>query len=271
MHQKTQKTALPVGKAVGSGLALAILAYQVPSLLAAAQLPDWNGYGAADYELYMMATRRWLAGGPFYEPYQLAGAYHITFGAILYPPVALWLFVPFTVLPAVLWWAVPIAVTGWCLYRLRPAPVAWPIMALCLWGPVQIHFVTGNPDLWSMMFVALGTLYRWPAVFAFFKPSVGWVGLFGARDRRWWWALGVFCLMSAAVLPMWSDWLRAILDSQGGGLAYSWQEAPIMLIPIVAWLARPGGRYDLARRPQQQVGTRAERPEDIAREPLITT
>ena len=37
--------------------------------------------------------------------------------------VALWLFVPFTVLPAVLWWAIPIAVTAWAIWRLRPAPV----------------------------------------------------------------------------------------------------------------------------------------------------
>ena len=62
-----------------------------------------------DFLLYRDAAARWLAGGPYFEPYQLAGPYPITAGDVLYPPVALWLFVPFTVLPAVLWWAIPIA------------------------------------------------------------------------------------------------------------------------------------------------------------------
>ena len=42
-------------------------------------------YQGADYQLYMDATARWLSGGPFYEPAQLAGPYPITHGAILYP------------------------------------------------------------------------------------------------------------------------------------------------------------------------------------------
>ncbi len=67
---------------------------------------------AIDYRLYMDATERWLRGGPFYEPYQLAGPYTISAGDILYPPVALWLFVPLSFLPACMWWLVPLGATG---------------------------------------------------------------------------------------------------------------------------------------------------------------
>lgn len=227
-----------------AALSLAILAAQVPTLVRAAGMPDWNGYGATDYELYMAATRRWLEAGVFYHPEQLVSPYTVQVGHVLYPPVALWLFVPFTFLPAVLWWAIPIGVSAWVIWILRPGPIAWPIMALCLWGPVQIHFVSGNPGLWAMMFLALAT--RWPffGPFVAFKATFGPLGLWGNRHRAWWTGLAVLSAMSLAVLPMWSDWIRVLINSRGsGGLLYSWQEAPLMLIPIIAWLARPGGRY----------------------------
>ena len=77
---------------------------------------------AVDYQLYMDAARSWLADGTFYLPYQLAGPYLVTAGDVLYPPYSLVLFVPFTFLPAILWWAVPIAITaGWsCGIVRRP-------------------------------------------------------------------------------------------------------------------------------------------------------
>ncbi len=232
-----------------AALAALILAAQVPNLITVWALPDWNGYGAIDYRLYMAATGEWLATGTFYPPEQLAAPYAVTFGAILYPPIALWLFVPFTLLPAALWWAIPLGVTAWVIWSHGPARIAWPIMALCLWEPVQIHIISGNPGLWSMMFVALAT--RWPAFgpFAFVKASLGVFGLRGIRHRAWWVGLAVFCAMSLAVLPVWLDWVRVLVNSQGtGGLFYSWQEAPMMLLPIIAWLARPGGRYDVPAR-----------------------
>jgi hypothetical protein len=230
-------------------MAVLILAYQVPSIIAVSQMPDWNGYGATDYEMYMAATREWLATGQFYLPHQLQGSYEVLTGVILYPPVALWLFVPFTVLPGFLWWVIPLAVTGWVIWRLRPGPLAWPLMALCLWGPVQIHIVSGNPGLYSMMFLALGLRYPWAAPFAFLKPTIGWVGLWGIRKRAWWVGLAVFCALSLPFLPMWFDWLTVIRNGDdSAGILYSWQVWPMMLLPILAWLARPGGRYDVERR-----------------------
>lgn len=231
---------------VAAALTLLILSYQVPDLIAVSQMPDWNGYAGTDYEMYMEATRRWLAGGSFYLPHQLEGPYPVVVGVILYPPVALWLFVPFTVLPGFMWWAVPIGVTAWVIWSLRPAPVAWPVMALCLWGPVQMHVISGNPGLYSMMFVALAL--RWPffGPFAFLKPQVGFFGVWGIRHRAWWVGLAVLAGLSLLLLPMWFDWLTVVRNGQGsGGIAYSWQVLPMMLIPIIAWLARPGGRYGL--------------------------
>ena len=72
----------------------------------------------------------------------------------LYPPTALYLFVPASLLPRVLWWVVPLAIIGWSLYRLRPAWWAWPSIALAcivpLNGPsVPVALVYGNTLLWT--------------------------------------------------------------------------------------------------------------------------
>ena len=62
-------------------------------------------YVGIDYRLYMDATSHWLSTGAFYAPWQATGSYPLVdqqgfaTGAILYPPVALYLFVPFTLLP----------------------------------------------------------------------------------------------------------------------------------------------------------------------------
>lgn len=231
-------------------LTLVILLSAVPTLLQAWAMPDWNGYGAGDYELYMTASARWLETGVFYEPHQLAGPYAIGLGDILYPPVSLWLFVPFTFLPGFLWWAIPLGVTAWVLWSLRPSPVAWPLMALCVtWEPGYIHVVAGNPVMWSLMAVALATRYPVAAPFALLKASLFPFALFRIDRRAWWVGLAVWCALSLPFLPMWFDWLRVVTNGRApGGLLYSLQEAPLLALPIIAWLYRPGGRYgQLAR------------------------
>ena len=241
---------------MSAAIVAVIAAIQIPVLLEVASRPNWNGYGGIDHDLYMRVASRWLATGVYFEPYQVAGPYAIQHGAVLYPPVALWLFVPFTVLPSILWWAVPLGVTAWVVWRLRPGPLAWPLLAAVLgWQPVQIHIISGNPVLWATMFVALGTLYRWPSVFAFLKPSLGIFALFGSWDRRWWYSAALVAIMSLPFgLHMWVDWSAALLNSRGGGLLYSWQEAPLMLLPLIAWLARPGSRYGFERRARGPLG-----------------
>lgn len=229
-------------------LILSIAVFAVPLLFVAITPNALEQPVGVDYVLYRDAAARWLAGGPFFQPYQLAGPYDISAGDILYPPVGLWLFVPFAILPAplaaVLWWSIPIGITAWAAWRLRPRPQAWPLIALCLaWPTTPLKVWTGNPVIWAVAAVALGTLYRWPSVFALLKPSLFPFALFGANRRSWWLALAVFIAMSLPFGQMWGDWAASVVNSRGGGILYSSLEIPMLLLPIVAWL----GRTDVGR------------------------
>ena len=228
-------------------IATAILVIQLPVLLETARLPNFNGYGGIDYELYMSATRRWLQGGHFYELYQLAGPYVISHGDVLYPPVALWLFVPFVFLPALVWWAIPLAVTLGVVVHLRPSIVVWPLMAACLgWQPAHIHIISGNPVIWAMAAVALGTVYKWPSAFALIKPSLFVFAFFGMRDRAWWLGLGLVALLSVPFLSMW-------LDSALGRPQFARRRH---LLLMARGPAAAAAAHRLARSPTRKVRTR---------------
>jgi hypothetical protein len=199
-----------------------------------------------DFVLYRDAAARWLAGGPYFQPYQLAGPYPIVAGDVLYPPVALWLFVPFAVLPlilaTVLWWAVPIGVTAWSVRRLRPTPAWWPMIAFCIaWPTTLLKLWTGNPVIWSVTALSFGVIYWWPSVFVLLKPSLFPFALFGANRRSWWIALTVFVAMCLPFGSMWSEWVTSLANSTGGGILYSTLEIPMLLLPLAAWLGRSRG------------------------------
>lgn len=216
-------------------VAVVILVFPLIDLLSAAAKPNFNGYGAIDLTMYLEATQRWLAGGSYFEPYQLAGPYPIRMGDVLYPPNALLLFLPFTVLPAILWWVIPLGITAGVLWRLRPAPVAWPFMALCVfWPPFVARIVAGNPVMWVMAAVALGFVVRWAFVGVLLKPSLFPFALLGVRSRSWWVALAIGGIVSLAFGTLWFDWVTALTNSEGGGLLYSLQDIPILLLPIIA-------------------------------------
>ena len=72
------------------------------------------------------------------------------------------------------------------------------------------------------------------------KPSLFPFALFGARSRRWWLALGALVVVSLPFGSLWLDWIHSVLNSEGGGIAYSALEIPILALPIVAWLGRTG-------------------------------
>jgi hypothetical protein len=193
-----------------------------------------------DFRLYQDATARWLASGQFYEPYQLAGPYPISAGDILYPPVALWLFVPFALdggpvldaLQAVVWWALPLGIVAGVVVALRPRPLVWPLIAFCLVNPTTLLKIwTGNPVIWSMaaMAVAVVGASRFAAPFVLLKPSLAPFALFG---------IVVLCLPFGA---MWLDWLSTLRNSQGGGLLYSSLEVFLLLLPLAAWWGRTRG------------------------------
>ena len=196
-----------------------------------------------DFVLYRDVAARWLAGGPYFEPYQLAGPYPIQAGDVLYPPFALWLFVPFAVLPEpvawALWFAVPVAAVAFAIWRLRPRPESWPLIALCLaWPTTLLKTWTGNPVIWCVAALALGTLWAWPSVFVVLKASLSPFALFGAWRRSWWVAAAALVVASLPFGSLWADWVTSVVNSQGGGLLYSSLEVPMLLLPLVAWAWR---------------------------------
>jgi hypothetical protein len=220
-----------------------------------------------DYELYRDVASRWLAGGSYFEPYQLAGPYEIRPGDVLYPPVELWLFVPFAAVSnvawpvaSVLWWLVPGAIVVACVMALRPRPLVWPLIALCLSNPTTLLKIwTGNPVIWSMAAMALAVVgsSRFAAPFVLLKPSLAPFALFGIRHRSWWAGAAALAVLSIPFGPLWLDWVASVVNSRGGGLLYSALEVPILALPLAAWVGRragggssgPGPAESLAREP----------------------
>lgn len=219
---------------VGISIDLALLG----QALAVAYSMDWGG----DFIVLRNAALRWDAGGGFYLPWQFAPYSERIPGNILYPPAALALFLPFTVLPAFLWWLGPLAIVGATVWHWRPNRWAWAGIGICAvsW-PMVIAVHQGNPVMWIAAFVALGT--RWPAYAALvlLKPSLFPFALIGIRHRSWWLVTIILGAMSLALLPMVWDWLTVLGNLHDGrtGPLYSLTEVPIVAIPILAWLGRP--------------------------------
>ncbi len=196
-----------------------------------------------DFGIYRDAAARWLAGDGFYHAYQLAGPYTLSFGDVLYPPPSLVLFVPFTVLPGALWWAIPIAVVAWTVTRLRPAPWALAAIVACLWWPDTSYLlIWGNPALWVVTAIALGTWRPFFSPLAMIKFTLAPAALLNVRRRSWWVGLGVLGAISLAFLPMWPDYVAAIRNLETPSpLTYSFREVPLVAIPWLAWLGRRRG------------------------------
>jgi hypothetical protein len=224
--------------AVATGVLLVMAANNAVTLLTDTR---FTGSLGLDFTIYRDAAARWLHGGFFYYPEQVAGPYNTLTGHIMYPPPALLLFIPFVVLPALLWWVVPVATIAWRIAALRPSPWAWAGIATCLAWPITAKLVyAGNPLLWIVAALALSTRWRWMSVLVLTKPSLLPFALFGIRGRSWWLALGAVAVVSALFLPMWPDWIRVILNARGpsSGLLYSINDVPMMAIPLVAWAGR---------------------------------
>jgi hypothetical protein len=194
----------------------------------------------ADFLGYFNATRTWLDTGSFYLPRQLHGPYLIELGDVLYPPTVLWILVPFTVLPAVLWWVIPLGITTFVIHGWRPSVYWWPLMAAGLAYPDSPYMLQrGTPTIWFVALVAAGLRWRWPGALVLLKPSLLPFALIGIRSRGWWITIGVLTLATLPLLGMVPDWLAAVMDGQGkSGFLYSAKDVPIVLIPVFAWLGR---------------------------------
>ena len=190
-----------------------------------------------DYGIYMRRADDFLAGRGLYLPHQLQGPYHVEIGDSLYPPTLLPLFVLFTVLPAVLWWLIPLGIIGTVIAWHRPAAWAWAIIGLlALTDGVMLTIVKGNPgrvdrsgrcgrhDLASSIRACPGCnrrSRRW--------RSSACAAEAGGSGSPCWWACRSCSFRCGSTMHTRSP-------GRDVGPAYSLTELPFYLIPLVAWL-----------------------------------
>ena len=199
-----------------------------------------------DFAICREYATQWLAGEPYYPAAQLQGPYSPRGGLSLYPPTFLYLMVPFTLLPAVLWWAIPIAIIAHVVWRHRPEPWAWPLIALVLWIPRSQEILTyGNPTMWAAAAVAAGTIWRWPAALVLFKLTLIPFALMGINRRSWWIAVGVLIAISLPFGAMWLDYAAVVSGLQTPLWQYSIVDIPLVSIGVIAWMAADRSRPQL--------------------------
>ena len=231
-----------------------------------------------DYVFYRDIGVGWLQDGSYYLPHQLSGVpYDLApMADVLYPPHALFLFVPLVFVPAIVWWAIPIAVIAYAVWRWRPAPWAWAAMiVLLMWPRANAAFLFGNTDMWMAAGVAAGLIWGWPALILTLKPTLLPFALLGANRRAWWAGSVVLLVVGVAMIPLWLDYVTA-LRTVHIGLDYSLGSLPLVLVPMVAWLGRQaagdrwrstpgpdqGGRGHRRRRPAAEPRERDDRAAD---------
>jgi hypothetical protein len=240
---------------------LGLAAYQLVTL--AATLWGQGLVGSDVLQGYLPGAQRFLDTGSPFTADQLAGPWVLGYHSFIHPPAALPLFLAFLVLPLPLWWIIPIGVTTYAVSRLQPAPWAWPVMAACLvWPRSTGALLFGNSDIWAMAFVAAGAVWGWPIVALAVKPTFVPLALLAVRERRVWIAGTIAAPVMLPFAALWIDWLTVI---RNGGLSWSYSlvNLPLIVMPAVAWGARPQGggaardrRADSAPPPASRPDTR---------------
>jgi hypothetical protein len=144
---------------------IVLLGVAVYIAIALYQIIDGQSAVGADLHYYRFAAQRWLDTGVFYTDRQLVGPYQVqTEVDNLYPPQALFLFVPFLVLPSILWWILPLGLIAYVVWWCRPATWAWPIIALIILFPkTPNQIIYGNTDMWITAAIAAGVPRGSPA------------------------------------------------------------------------------------------------------------
>jgi hypothetical protein len=221
--------------------------------------------GFDDLDGYLAGARRFVETGSPYLPSQVAGPWTLGPHSFIHPPAALALFVPFLVLPAFLWWAIPLGITTFVIIRFWPAPWTWPLKAACLvWPRSSGSLLAGNTDMWAMAFVAAGAMWGWPAALLAVKPTVAPLALIGGRRAL---LAGLIVIaLCAALLPLWIQY-AAVIGNVGVDWTYSLLNLPLVVLPAIAWLGRqppvdavPTGRAPTANRAGRLVPRGGGRP-----------
>lgn len=217
------------------GLTAVLLALAIVELASTAASPWGQGLIASDVTKgYLVGAQRFLDTGTPYSPHQLAGPWALDYHSFIHPPTALILFVPFLVLPLPIWWVLPLGLTIWCVYRLQPAPWAWPLMAACLIWPRSIgSLLAGNTDMWVMAFVASGAVWGWPVAGIAIKPTFAPLAVVAIRRRSAWIAGALTVAFIVLTLPAWRDWI-SVVGNAGLAPEYSLLNLPLALLPVFA-------------------------------------
>ena len=218
-------------------LTIVFLALAAVETIALIRIIDGQQAVGVDLEYYRFVAQRWLDTGVFYTDRQLAGPYQVqTQVDNLYPPHALYLFLPFLVLPGALWWALPLGFIAYVVWWCRPAVWAWPILAaIVLFPKTPNQIIYGNTDMWITAFIAGGVRWGWPAVLVTIKPSLVFFAALGIRARSWWVAAVGLAVVSLPFLLLWLDYPRVMLNSSANA-GYSFSNLPFFVLPIVAWM-----------------------------------
>jgi hypothetical protein len=198
-------------------------------------IADQNAVGL-DFHFYQSVARRWVDTGVYYTDAQLAGPFQVrTEVDNLYPPHAIYLFVPFLVLPGLLWWIIPLGIVGYVVWWCLPVAWSWPILAaLVLFPKTPGQIIYGNTDIWVTAFIAAGVRWGWPSTLISLKPSLAVFGLLGIRTRAWWVAVVAILILSAPFLALWLEYPTVTRNSSAAWY-YSFGNLPFFVLPIVAW------------------------------------
>lgn len=200
-----------------------------------------------DLRIIHVFVDRWSDTGSMYLPSQLTGPYaarefdpRLTTLPALYPPNAILLFLPLSVLPSLLWWLIPLSVISSVVWMLRPDRWTWPILAAALaWPNTLTSIFVGNTAMWITAGVASGLLLGWPAALVLLKPSFAPFALVGLARRRRALVIGVAILgvVSLITVGQWAAYLAAVRNSDVDAF-YSIGDLPLITAPIIAWLGR---------------------------------
>lgn len=227
------------------GLTVVFLVLAVVGAIVLYQIIDDQDAVGVDLVYFQFVAQRWLDTGVYYTPDQLSGPFQVeTLVSNLYPPHALYLFIPFLFLPAILWWVIPLAVIAYVVWWCRPAMWSWPFLAFIVLFPKTFSVITyGNSDMWVAAFIAGGVRWAWPAALVTFKPSLLFFSVIGIGSRRWWIAALALALVSLPLIDPWLEYPRVVMHSSAKPW-YSFGGLPFLVLPVVAWLGstRNAGR-----------------------------